>query len=67
MKEPVMALQAEIFQGGWPVVAKILAAATGVVLSVSKMSPVPFILGGLASGGIHFFQSYTATAAACVS
>jgi hypothetical protein len=63
MKAAVEGLQKEIFGNGWVTVAKIGAGATGVVMSIAKMSPVPFVMGGLASGGIHFFQKSTEAAA----
>lgn len=66
MKASVEDLQKEIFGSGWVTVGKIGAAATGVVMSVAKMNMIPFIIGGLSSGGIHFFQKHTAAAAACL-
>lgn len=66
MKASVEDLQKEIFGSGWVTVGKIGAAATGVVMSVAKMNMIPFVIGGLSSGCIHFFQKHTAAAAACL-
>lgn len=66
MQEAVKGLQKDIFGSGWVTVGKIAAAATGIVMSIARMSPVPFVLGGLTSGGIHFFQKYTESAASCL-
>lgn len=66
MKASVEGLQKEIFGSGWATVGKIGAGATGIVMSIAKMNMVPVILGGLSSGGIHFFQKYTEAAAGCL-
>ena len=66
MKASVEGLQKEVFGSGWVTVGKIGAAATGIVMSIAKMNMIPFIIGGLSSGGIHFFQKYTEAAAGCL-
>ena len=66
MQESVRGLQREIFGSGWVTVGKIAATATGIVMTIARSSFVPLAIGGLSSGGIHFFQKYTEAAAGCL-
>ena len=66
MKDAVADLQKEIFGNGWITVGKIAAAAVGGVMAIARSSAVPFAMGAGVAGGLHFFQKYTESAAACV-
>ncbi len=66
MKAAVEGLQQEIFGDGWVTIAKIAAAATGVVMSIARSSLMPFGTGAAVAVGVHFFQKHTEAAAACL-
>ena len=60
---PITALKAEIF-GGWMMVVKICAAASGIVMSVFRGSLTPFAIGAGLAIGIHLYDGYLDAGAA---
>ncbi len=63
LQEPIRQLKSQIF-GGWMMVVKIAAAATGIVLSAFKGSLAPFGIGAGLSMGIHLYDLYLGDGAA---
>ncbi len=63
LKDPIKDLKKEIF-GGWMMVVKIGAAATGIILSAFRGSLAPFGIGAGIGAGTHFLDKWLGDGAA---
>lgn len=57
LQEPIRELKKEIF-GGWMIAVKIISAAVGLIISIFRLSLLPFGIGAGLSVGIHFIDKW---------
>lgn len=62
LQEPIKELKKELF-GGWMVAVKIISAAVGLIISIFRLSLLPFGVGAGLSVGIHFIDKWLGTGA----
>lgn len=62
LQEPIKELKKEIF-GGWMMAVKIISAAVGLIISIFRLSLMPFGIGAGLSVGIHFIDKWLGTGA----
>lgn len=57
LQDPIKELKKEIF-GGWMIAVKIISAAVGLIISIFRLSLMPFGIGAGLSVGIHFIDKW---------
>lgn len=62
LQEPIKELKKELF-GGWMIAVKIISAAVGLIISIFRLSLLPFGIGAGLSVGIHFIDKWLGTGA----
>lgn len=62
LQDPIKELKKELF-GGWMIAVKIISAAVGLIISIFRLSLMPFGLGAGLSVGIHFIDKWLGTGA----